>query len=123
MKNIVTLAKTVESAQAIADKANAAAAKANADLASAKDALAAAVNGTSVSAPTRQKSRKTATAPTAKSGKANGRKARSTVDHSAVLADLKAGGMTAKAIAEKHGCAIPTVNLIKQKNGLTKARS
>jgi hypothetical protein len=97
--NIVELAQNVQTAES--------------NLASAKAALAAAVNGTP--APKAAKAK-------GKTKAAEGRKARSTVDHEAVIADLKKGDMNAKAIAEKHGCALPTVNLIKKNAGLTKAR-
>lgn len=46
---------------------------------------------------------------------------RARIDHAAVVAALKEGD-TAKAVAEKMGCSLPAVNLIKKKAGLTKSR-
>ena len=39
-----------------------------------------------------------------------------------IVADLKRGGMTAGAIAKKHGVSVPTIGNIKKSAGLTRGR-
>lgn len=39
-----------------------------------------------------------------------------------IVADLKRGGMTATAIAKKHGVSVPTIGNIKKSSGLTRSR-
>src|ERR1035437_2773467 len=39
-----------------------------------------------------------------------------------IVADLKRGGMTAGAIAKKHGVSVPTIGNIKKSGGLTRGR-
>ena len=112
--NIIKLAQNVELAETA--------------LATAKSELLAAVNGQA--APKAPKTRKKAAsaAPVAaapKAAKAKGGKAKSkrgTIDREAVVKMLKEG-KTAKAVAEALGCSLPSVNLIKKKAGLTKARA
>lgn len=67
-------------------------------------------------------SAKAGAAAAAKPGKKQKRARIDETKRSAIVADLKAGELTAAVIATKHGVSMPSVNMIKKAAGLVKKR-